>query len=213
MKIARESARTLAAALALVLLAAVGVRAARAQNDVAATPAPATPPVRTLAMASWTSDRMPLRPGDLLTVVVSEKTQSQEQVSQVSKADRSQKGTLDATANGTTAVGETHVATGLTGQSNDTGEAKRLGNLTATLTVKVVAITPEGLAQIEGSKKVTVDGRPQTVTLKGLVRPQDVTGGNRVDSSRIADAEILYTGKKMGPRNGFIGKLIGAIWP
>jgi flagellar L-ring protein precursor FlgH len=206
--------RILNRALAVMLLSLAFAGRARAQGDAAAAPAaPATPPVRTLAMASWLSDRMPLKPGDLLTVVVDEQTQALEQVSQVAQANRSQKASLDATANGDVAIGTTQVNTGVNGQSRDTGEAKRLGNLTATLTVTVVAITPEGLAQVEGSKKVTVDGRPQTVSIKGLVRPQDVTAGNKVASSRIANSEITYTGKKMGPRNGFIGKLLGALWP
>ncbi len=202
----RGSRAALLAAAALAL----GAGAARAQDSTLA-PAPALP--RTLAQASWISDRVPLRPGDLLTVVVVEQTSAREQVSQVAEGSRSQKGTMDATVDGDVAFGATRVAMGLDGRSRDVGEARRAGDLNGVVTVRVTEITPEGLARIQGEKKVTVDGRPQTVSVKGLVRPADVGAGRRVLSSRVADAEIVYTGKKIAPRTGFFGKLLGMLWP
>lgn len=197
-------------ALALMIATVSPVLAA---PKPAAPATPAAPPVRTLARASWLSDRTPLRVGDLLTVVVAEQTSATEQVSQIAQGTRSQKGTLDATADGDVAVGETHVALGMDGRSRDVGEAKRNGGLSGTVTVRVTALTPEGLGEITGAKKVTVDGRPQEVTIHGFVRPEDVAPGNRVPSDRIADADIAYKGKKIAPRTGFFGKLLGMLWP
>ncbi len=203
---------SLAATAALVIALALPALAAAAPKTGSA-PGAGTPAVRTLARASWLSDRVPLRVGDLLTVVVDEQTSAHEQVSQVAQGTRTQRGTLDANANGDVAIGETHVATGMDGRSQDVGDAKRLGNLNGIVTVRVTTLTPDGLAEIQGAKKVTVDGRPQQVSIHGFVRPEDVAAGNRIASDRIANAEIAYTGKKISPRAGFIGKLLGALWP
>jgi flagellar L-ring protein precursor FlgH len=205
----RPWSSTAAAALVVLALGAGGAFAQGAAPDSAAR----RPAVRTLGRASWTSDRAPLQVGDLVTVIIEERTQAREQVSQVAQGVRSQKNTLSATADGDVAVGNTDISTGQDGQSRDVGEARRQGDLTGVVSARVVELTPEGLARIEGSKKVTVDRRPQQVTVKGLVRPQDVDSRNVVRSSQLADADIVYTGRKISPRAGFVGKLLGMLWP
>jgi flagellar L-ring protein precursor FlgH len=79
--------------------------------------------------------------------------------------------------------------------------------------VRVTSLSPDGIARIEGSKKVTVDGRLQEISLQGYVRPQDVSSPNIVLSSRIAEAVIDYKGKKIGPRTGIVGKILSILWP
>jgi flagellar L-ring protein precursor FlgH len=93
------------------------------------------------------------------------------------------------------------------------GEAGRSGDLTAVLTVRVVEVESGGALRIRGSRRVSVDGRLQTIDLEGWVRGEDVDGSNRVLSSRIADAVITYKGGKIGPRQGILGKVLGMLWP
>ena len=69
------------------------------------------------------------------------------------------------------------------------------------------------MLRVDGGKLVTVDGRKQEVRLGGLVRPEDVTAGNAVLSSRIADASISYKGKNIDPKTGLFGKILGLLWP
>jgi flagellar L-ring protein precursor FlgH len=181
--------------------------AAPAADTVAAAVTPPTP------RAAWFSDRMPLRVGDLITVVVDEQAAAREQVSQVATGQRSQRADLAAALNGDDAVLPSTVTSGVDGRSRDVGEARRLGDLTGTMTVRVTSIDTYGIARIEGERSVTVDGREQKMTLRGSIRAEDVTSRNTVASSRVADAVIDYKGKKMSPRTGFIGKLIGMLWP
>ena len=77
----------------------------------------------------------------------------------------------------------------------------------------VTGLDATGNAKIEGNKKVIVDGRPQEVTIQGLIRPDDVGSDNTVSSSRVADAVITYKGKKIGPRQGILGKILSILWP
>ena len=81
------------------------------------------------------------------------------------------------------------------------------------LTVRVVGLDAAGNAHIEGGKHVTVDKRVQEVRVSGVVRPEDIVAQRYILSTRIADAEIVYQGKKIGPRLGIIGKILSLLWP
>lgn len=176
--------------------------------------APAPRPVASVARAGWLSDRLPLRVGDLLTIVVDEEAAATERVSTVATADRSQRARLGVGVDSALRIGPAkEFSTGMDNSSRDIGESGRRGALTAVLTVRVSAIDPLGIATVEGVKNVTVDGRVQEVRLRGLVRAEDVSPANVVASSRVADAIITYKGKKIGPRAGILGKILSILWP
>lgn len=213
----RVRTRTPWRAIVWALFAIVaGVTAVRAQTDTTAAVAdtaatPAVPVRPAPPRASWLSDRMPLGPGDLITVVVDEQTAARERVSRVSDGNRSMSNRLRLDTP-TSTQGASFQAGSLT-NSRDVGEAGRSGDLTAVLTVRVVEVESGGALRIRGSRRVSVDGRLQTIDLEGWVRGEDVDGSNRVLSSRIADAVITYKGGKIGPRQGILGKVLGMLWP
>lgn len=196
-------------AAALVLISLAGTTSAQQSGGAA----PDSASVRNAAppRASWLSDRVPLRLGDLLTVVVDEQTAARERVSRVAVGNRSQRNDLRADMNDDNQAFRFQF--GMDSDSRDVGEANRAGDLTAVLSVRVTAIEENGIARIEGKKSVSVDGRAQEIALKGVVRPQDVSRANTVLSSHIADAVITYKGKKIGPRTGIVGKILGMLWP
>jgi flagellar L-ring protein precursor FlgH len=188
---------------------------AASQTPADSQPATAPRPVAVLASrAAWFSDRLPLRIGDLLTIVVDEQAAASERVSTVASADRALRARLGINIDSAVRLGPAKdFSTGLNSSSRDVGESGRQGALTAVLTVRVTDIDPLGVATIEGVKTVTVDGRIQEVRLKGLVRAEDVSPSNLVSSSRVADAVIIYKGKKIGPRAGILGKILSILWP
>lgn len=192
------------------LAVCVGVRGASAQG--------ATPPdttTRTVAAPAgrnlgWTSDRRPVRIGDLLTVVVDESTSASERITTRANNDRKQSGSVD--LDGAPSVLNS-MGIGYGARSDQSGQLNRSGDLASMLTVRVTAIEPGGALRIEGGKMVEVDGRKQEVRLAGIVRPEDVTAGNAVLSTRIADATISYKGKAISPKTGIFGKILGLLWP
>jgi flagellar L-ring protein precursor FlgH len=209
------------ACLAVLIVAALAVPgAATAQTpdppSVESAPdssAPA-PAGRAPMRLSWTSDRMPLRVGDLLTVVVDEATAASERVSKIATGNRALRADLNASIGTDVAVGPAKsFGSGFASNSRDVGETGRQGDLTAVLTVQVTGLEGDGTIRIEGRKKVTVDGRVQDITLKGLVRSQDVSQSNCVLSNRVANAEITYKGKKIGPSTGIVGRFLAMLWP
>lgn len=198
-------------AFVIPLLLALTPPGASAQDAAAAPDSAAAKPPYRAPRASWTSDRLGLKVGDLITVVVDEQTAARERVSRVATGNRSQKNSLRANMNQTQNAYDFNF--GSDADSHDVGEAGRAGDLTAVLTVRVTAIEENGVARIAGAKTVDVDGRAQEIALKGVIRPHDVSPGNTVLSSRIAEAVITYKGKKIGPRTGIIGKILGMLWP
>jgi flagellar L-ring protein precursor FlgH len=167
------------------------------------------------ARASWVSDRTAFRVGEILTVILDEQTSARERVSQVATADRSQRANagLQINFDSENTDGTGNFEAGLKGESRDVGELNRRGDLSGVLSVRVIAVGPDGVAEIEGSKVLDVDGRKQETSLHGFVRPEDVSASNIVFSSCIAGAEISYKGKKMKPRRGIIGRIVSLLWP
>jgi flagellar L-ring protein precursor FlgH len=157
---------------------------------------------------------MPIRVGDIVTVVVDDQTAASEHVSRVAVGNRGIKANLNPGIPSSPRLGpEKALASQLSSDSRDVGDADRSGDLTAVLSVRVVALEPNGVAHIHGGKKITVDGRLQEITVDGLVRPQDVSWDNTVLSGAIAEAVITYNGKKMAPRTGILGRFLGMLWP
>ncbi|MFN0181384.1 MAG: flagellar basal body L-ring protein FlgH [Gemmatimonadales bacterium] len=203
--------------LAIGWLGVAGTVSAQAASQTPADSQPGTAPRPVVVLASraaWFSDRLPLRIGDLLTIVVDEQAAASERVSTVASADRALRARLGINVDSAVRLGPAKdFSTGHNSSSRDVGESGRTGALTAVLSVRVTNIDQLGIATVEGAKTVTVDGRVQEVRLKGLVRAEDVSPSNVVSSSRVADAVITYKGKKIGPRAGILGKILSILWP
>lgn len=206
--------------IALTLLAGAGTVFAQegdAPADSAAAPdsAALAPPAPARApRASWLSDRMTLRAGDLVTVIVDEQTAASERTEHVATGTRSQRADLNAGLGTDVRVGPgKSFGTGMTNNTRDVGNAGRAADFTTVITCRVLEVSPNGVALISGTKKTTIDGRLQDVTLTGAVRAEDVNVRNQVRSDAIADAVLTYKGKKIAPRNGILGNILGILWP
>jgi len=96
------------------------------------------------------------------------------------------------------------------------GETSRNETMTASITARVMEVTPNGNLFIKGTRQVKVNNENQIITLTGLIRPVDVSPDNTVLSSYIADAKIEYTGS--GPvsdkqRPGWLTRALDFVWP
>jgi flagellar L-ring protein precursor FlgH len=204
---------TLALLLLAALAAVAGAQGAAAPDSTALPDSAVAPPAKP-PRASWLSDRLPLRVGDLVTILVNEQTTANEHVSQIATGNRSQRADLNAGIGTDSRIGPNKsFGAGMNNNSRDVGDAGRNADFTAVLTVRIVEIAPNGVAKISGGKKVTVDGRAQDVTLTGVIRAADVDARNQVRSDRIADAVLTYKGKKIAPKTGMLGSLLGMLWP
>lgn len=75
------------------------------------------------------------------------------------------------------------------------GRTQRATRLLATVTVTVREVLPGGQLRIAGRQAIRVNDELQEVSVEGLVRALDVSDGNLVPSTRIAEARITYVGE------------------
>jgi len=78
---------------------------------------------------------------------------------------------------------------------NGAGTTSRTASLSTTLSARVTNVLPNGYLVIEGTKQVQVNSEHQLVTVRGVIRPADLTTGNMISSNQIAQMEIKIDGK------------------
>jgi flagellar L-ring protein precursor FlgH len=99
---------------------------------------------------------------------------------------------------------------------NGTGSTSRTGQLQAAISARVVEVFPNGDLRLEGNKEVTINGERQILTIRGLVRVKDVSPGNQVLSTSIADMAVLFNGKGVvadANKPGWLYKIFRVITP
>ncbi len=96
------------------------------------------------------------------------------------------------------------------------GTTKRSGQFSASLTARVVEVLLNGNLIIEGKKDTILNNEHQYLVLSGIIRPEDLSVDNRVDSNLIADARIEYSGRGViadEQRPGWMIRILDNVWP
>lgn len=75
------------------------------------------------------------------------------------------------------------------------GDTGRSGELQGRIAVRVVNEMPNGDLFLEGTKVVLINNEEYHLYVSGLVRPADIAQDNSIASSRIADAQVEFTGR------------------
>ena len=70
------------------------------------------------------------------------------------------------------------------------GSTTRSGELTATLSARVVEVLPNGDLALEGVREVDINGDIQILVLSGVVRTADIGPGNVVPSTAVGQMRI-----------------------
>lgn len=134
---------------------------------------------------------------DLVTILVTERASAT--ASGTVKTARSSKAAYSVTAAGglTAAAGPLVNLAGASGDQtlDGQGSTSRATMLSTTLTARVTQVLPNGNLVLEGIKDVQVNSERQSVTVRGVVRPVDLSPDNIIRSDRIAQMEIRINGK------------------
>ncbi len=75
------------------------------------------------------------------------------------------------------------------------GDNTQSNELTGSLTVTVVEVLANGYLQVRGEKRIGMNGGNEYVKIAGIVRPADIDTSNTVESTKIADATLIYVGE------------------
>jgi flagellar L-ring protein precursor FlgH len=67
--------------------------------------------------------------------------------------------------------------------------------IVAQVSVKVMDVLPNRNLVVEGRRETSFAGEHQTIVLRGVVRPEDISPTNTISSCDVADATIQMVGK------------------
>jgi flagellar L-ring protein FlgH len=170
------------------------------------------------------SYRRATRPGDIVTVLVSEETLADgtatTKLSRQSTAEAQltsflglmqQIQTKDARINPQALVGATSKST-----FQGAGATDRAASLSATIPAVVVGRQENGLLRIEGHRAFLVNNEEHHLYISGLVRRDDINDRNELASDRIAEAEVEFTGRGVMTnqnRQGWLARILDVVWP
>ncbi len=139
---------------------------------------------------SLTADNKAYRIGDLLTIQVLENSAAQANADTGTRRANNISAQLDRPK-----LGSVNVGVAVAGNFDGGGQTARAGRLLAQLSVTVREVLPNGDLRVGGEQLLIINDEKQKIELEGRVRPQDVSDGNVVLSTRLADARITYVGQ------------------
>lgn len=140
-------------------------------------------------------DRKAHQVGDILTIIISERTTTT--LSKSTDNSKSGQQTLGA------GVGWLDFFKATSANQNDkftaTGNATSSNRYAANITVTVVDVLDNGNLVVEGKQSIWQNKNEEKITISGIIRPDDIGVNNTIPSTKVADATIKFDGK--GPLN------------
>ena len=220
-----------------ILLFGLGLNGcATSKQEVVKVPEPLEPPVVDDRLplspgslyngdeGNWIADLRAHRVGDIVTVVIREQASASKESSTETNKDTGIKAGIPTFFGFEKVLQEKNpnldpanmIEANFNNKFKGSGKTTRKEDLVATLTTQVIKVYPNGNMKIRGGKSVVVNNENQIIYLTGIVRPWDVSAGNEVDSSKILNAQIAYTGKGIisdKQKPGWLTRIVDNVWP
>lgn len=155
------------------------------------------------------------RVGDLVTVVLVEAINSDKTTS--AATGRSGDASLTPPSAGPLAfLNPDALNAGAQSSFNGQGSASQRSALTGTIAVTIAEVRSNGTALVLGERNMQLSQGEEWVQFAGILRLADIDSDNRIVSSRIADAQIIYGGSgavAQASRPGWLGRFFNMISP
>lgn len=144
----------------------------------------------------WQAKRRDYRVGDIITVLLSESTQANRsltnELSRESENDVIPPGLTNKLARtmGSALTGLT--TGGGTVSSNGAATADQRASLSGSIAATVIEVQANGNLVVRGEKQLSMSEGGEVIQVSGIIRPEDVSAINTVQSRRLANAQIAY---------------------
>ncbi|HYI42010.1 MAG TPA: flagellar basal body L-ring protein FlgH [Sphingomicrobium sp.] len=215
-----SSSKALALAAAAVLLMAAGKKPNPYEPSFAAPPPPVAPANGSIFQASrgyapLTSGTRASMVGDLVTIVLVERTQAAK--TSVASTGRDADIGLAPPVSGPLALfTPQEFNMGGSSKFDGKGQAAQSNTLSGEISVTIAEVYPNGTMLVRGEKQIKLNRGDEFVRISGIIRQVDVTADNRVPSTRVADADITYSGKgeiARASRQGWLQRFFSIVTP
>lgn len=80
-----------------------------------------------------------------------------------------------------------------------------------TISAMIIEVLPNGNFILEGKRLLKVDGQERNIVISGIVRPEDISADNMIQSRNLADAKIEFDEKGPISRYRKVG-LLKRVW-
>lgn len=157
--------------------------------------------------------------GDVITVLLNEETQAGRQIS----ADIKRNASNDVLPSGLIPKVE-GLSSALKGinlneaniESVGKGQADQRASLSGAVSVTVVEVLNNGNLIVRGEKQLALTEGSEVIQVSGIIRPEDISPNNTVQSRRLANAQIAYRGTgdmASASKPGWGTSLLFKLWP
>lgn len=175
-------------------------------------------------------DRKAMRVNDLLTVVISEtansSTQASKQLDDSSKydlgggilgaRDNTQPNALSNALAGLNNLSNVKFNSSSTSAFSGSGTTTRNESFSTNITARIIKSMTNNTYYIKGSRELLINGEHQYISIAGVIRADDISKNNMINSKYISDAKIYYATKgsvAVASKVSWGSRLVKNIWP
>lgn len=149
----------------------------------------------------WQAKRRDYRVGDIITVLLSESTQANRslnnETSRESANDTIPQGLSNAIQSANVTLNGNRLLNGVKTDganisSRGTGVADQRASLSGSIAATVIEVQANGNLVVRGEKQLSLSEGGEVIQVSGVIRPEDVSATNLVQSRRLANGQISY---------------------
>ncbi|MBI1889232.1 MAG: flagellar basal body L-ring protein FlgH [Burkholderiales bacterium] len=126
--------------------------------------------------------------GDILTMTISEKTSA----TKAGANSGSKSGSSDSSITSVFGSRNMSIAAATDNKYEEKGAASSSNTFSGTIGVTVTEVLPNGYLVVAGEKQVAFDKGTEYIRFSGVVNPDQITSGNNILSSQVADTRVEY---------------------
>ncbi|WP_394221912.1 flagellar basal body L-ring protein FlgH [Alteromonas gracilis] len=156
--------------------------------------------------------------GDIITVVLSENTAATKSANTSTSRDtNADLQPITGLAGNPINIGGESIQFGLSASNDFAGDAaaNQTNSLQGAISVTVVDVLPNKNLIVRGEKWMTLNHGDEYIRLTGIIRPLDINPDNQIESTKIANARIQYSGTGTFARaqeKGWLTKFFSSSW-
>nr|WP_169628095.1 flagellar basal body L-ring protein FlgH [Ferrimonas senticii] len=165
------------------------------------------------------SDIKAHRVGDVITVLLEEQTKAKKSASkEITKDSNMQLDPISAGGAPVTVNGKTlDLKYAEEFDMSRGSDADQSNSLDGSISVNVLQVLANGNLVIRGEKWMTINDGDEFIRITGIIRPRDISPDNTIESQRVANARIQYSGTGTfadSQKSGWLSQFFsGPLWP